>query len=176
MFGVYTWKELQGAQYVSYQSTRQLLLFIMALIVIVAAVNVSSATSMLALERQRDIAIIKTFGAGIKTISRIFVCGGLLTGIVGSIAGVSLGLLLGRYINEIIKALESVLAFTASIVNGDPIRILNSGYYLESIPVIIDWKSIILIWGITIVSSALASYFPARKAAKAHPVEILRKY
>ncbi|MDR2370289.1 MAG: ABC transporter permease, partial [Treponema sp.] len=55
-FSVYTWKELQRSQYSSYEQTRQLLLFIMALIVMVAAVNVSSATSMLVIERQRDIA------------------------------------------------------------------------------------------------------------------------
>ncbi|MCL2130002.1 MAG: ABC transporter permease, partial [Treponema sp.] len=58
-FGVYTWRTLQHSQYSSYESTRQLLLFIMALIVLVAAVNVSSATSMLAIERQRDIAVLK---------------------------------------------------------------------------------------------------------------------
>ncbi|MDR2783999.1 MAG: ABC transporter permease, partial [Treponema sp.] len=58
-YGVYTWKEMQLAQYSSYESTRQILLFIMALIVIIAAVNVSSATSMLSIERQKDIAALK---------------------------------------------------------------------------------------------------------------------
>ncbi|GMO52558.1 MAG: hypothetical protein Ta2G_10570 [Termitinemataceae bacterium] len=50
-FGVYTWKDIQRSQYSSYESTRQLLLLIMALIVLIAAVNVSSATSMLVIER-----------------------------------------------------------------------------------------------------------------------------
>jgi len=62
-YGIYTWKSLQRSQYNSYESTRQILLFIMALIVLVAAVNVSSATSMLAIERQRDIAVLKAGGA-----------------------------------------------------------------------------------------------------------------
>jgi len=67
-YGVYPWKELQQAQYRSFESTRQLLLFIMALIVIVAAVNVSAATSMLVVERRRDIAILKSFGVGASKI------------------------------------------------------------------------------------------------------------
>ncbi|MDR1100108.1 MAG: ABC transporter permease, partial [Treponema sp.] len=86
-YGVYTWKDLQRSQYSSYESTRQLLLFIMALIVIVAAVNVSSATSMLVIERQRDIAVLKAAGAGTKGISGIFLWGSFLTGLTGAVAG-----------------------------------------------------------------------------------------
>ncbi|MDR1025014.1 MAG: ABC transporter permease [Treponema sp.] len=63
-YAVYTWGDLHRAQYRSYESTRQLLIFIMGLIVVVAAVNVSSATSMLVIERQRDIAVLKAAGAG----------------------------------------------------------------------------------------------------------------
>jgi lipoprotein-releasing system permease protein len=175
-YGVYTWKELQRSQYQSYESTRQMLLFIMALIVLVAAVNVSSATSMLALERQRDIAIMKTFGTGVRRVRRIFVAGGFLTGLTGTIVGLAVGLLAGRFINEIITGLEAVSSAIAAVFHSEPIRILNSGYYLERVPIVIDWKEVAAIGIFTVLASILASYFPARKACKIKPVEILRKY
>ncbi|MDR0487303.1 MAG: ABC transporter permease, partial [Treponema sp.] len=94
-YNVYTWKELLRSQYSSYESTRQMLLFIMAIIVIVAAVNVSSATSMLALERQRDIAVLKVSGMPASGVTRIFIWGGFLTGLIGGIIGIVSGLLIG---------------------------------------------------------------------------------
>ncbi len=115
---VYTWKELQRSQYSSYESTRQILIFIMALIVMVAAVNVSSATSMLALERQRDIAVLKAFGTSPKSTSGIFLSASLLTGIFGSIFGISLGLIIGCFINEIIRGLEWFLGTVSAVFGG----------------------------------------------------------
>ncbi|WP_461248238.1 ABC transporter permease, partial [Treponema sp. R6D11] len=103
---IYTWKDLLRSQYSSYESTRQLLLFIMALIVIVAAINVSSSTSMLALERNRDIAILKVSGANVKGVTNIFLWGSFLTGVIGAVLGILLGLLIGVNINPLIRGLE----------------------------------------------------------------------
>ncbi|GAB1481204.1 hypothetical protein MASR2M78_00190 [Treponema sp.] len=105
-YAVYTWKELQHAQFSSYASTRQLLLFIMALVVIVAAINVSSATSMLVVERRRDIAILKSFGVNAQKTSSIFVFGALLSGLVGSLLGLTIGLLLCNTNGLSVQALE----------------------------------------------------------------------
>jgi lipoprotein-releasing system permease protein len=175
-FGVYTWKELQRSQYSSYESTRQLLLFIMALIVIVAAVNVSSAASMLAVERQRDIAVLKAAGASPGDTGRIFLWASFLTGLSGSIAGISLGLLIGVCINPLIRGLEKLLSFFSGLFNGREVKILDPGYYLERIPVIVNGKTVLLIGIITILCSVLASWIPARRAGKTRPIEILRKF
>ncbi|MDR3138283.1 MAG: ABC transporter permease [Treponema sp.] len=175
-YGVYTWKELQRSQYSSYESTRQLLLFIMALIVLVAAVNVSSATSMLVIERQRDIAVLKAFGANPGGTGGIFLWSALLTGLAGSFFGISLGLLIGNFINPIIRGLEAVLGFFSGLFNGGQVKILESGYYLETIPVIIDWLAVFLIALFTILCSVLSSWIPARRAGKLRPLELLRKY
>ncbi|MDR2900393.1 MAG: ABC transporter permease [Treponema sp.] len=172
---VYTWKELQRSQYSSYESTRQILIFIMALIVMVAAVNVSSATSMLALERQRDIAVLKAFGTSPKSTTGIFLSASLLTGIFGSIFGISLGLLIGRFINQIIRGLEWILGAISSIFGGGKVVILDPEYYLEEIPIIIDWKAIIVICFFTILCSVVASWLPSRRAGKISPSELLRK-
>jgi lipoprotein-releasing system permease protein len=176
VYGVYTWKELQRSQYSSYESTRQLLLFIMALIVIVAAVNVSSATSMLALERRQDIAVLKAAGASPGGTSGIFLWGAFLTGLTGAIAGISLGLLIGVFINPLIRSLEKLLGFFSGLFHGGEVRILDPGYYLETIPVIINWASVFLIGLFTVLCSVLASWIPARRAGKIKPMEILRKY
>jgi lipoprotein-releasing system permease protein len=175
-YGIYTWKELQRSQYSSYESTRQLLLFIMALVVIVAAVNVSSATSMLAIERQRDIAVLKAFGTKPRGISRIFIWGAFLTGLTGGIIGIALGLGIGSAINPIIHGLEKALGFFSGLFHGGEVKILDPGYYLENIPLVIDWKAVFIIGIGTIIASMLASWIPARRAGSIPPIELLRKY
>ena len=175
-YGVYTWESLNRSQYSSYESTRQLLLFIMALIVLVAAVNVSFATSMLSIERQRDIAVLKAYGAGPSFTSGVFLWGAFLTGVTGSVIGIAAGLALGFSVNTLIRALETILSFFSSLVRAGPVTILDSSFYLETIPIIVNWQVVALIFIFTVISSVLASWFPARRAGKLKPSEIMRKY
>ncbi|MDR0643715.1 MAG: ABC transporter permease [Treponema sp.] len=175
-YGAYTWKELQQTQYSSYESTRQILIFIMALIVMVAAVNVSSATAMLALERQRDISVLKAGGVSPASICRIFVGGAFLTGIIGAVIGISVGLLVGVSINQIIGAIETILNFFSGIFNENKVKILNPSYYLETVPIVIDWLAVFLIGLFTVLCSMLASWLPSLRAGRLKPLEILRKY
>jgi lipoprotein-releasing system permease protein len=174
-YSVYTWKDLLRSQYSSYESTRQLLLFIMALIVIVAAVNVSSATSMLVLERQRDIAVLKFSGANISGVTEVFLMGSFLTGLFGGILGIALGLLIGVNINFLIRSLEKALSFFSGLFNGGEIKILDPDFYLETIPIIIYFGAVILIGLFAIFCSVLSSWIPAYRAGKLKPMELLRK-
>ena len=175
-FGVYTWRNLLRSQYSSFESARQLLVFIMALIVLVATVNVSSATSMLVIERQKDIAVLKTSGAGPSFTSAVFLWGAFLTGVVGSIFGIAAGLLIGINVNGLIRAMENFLSFISGLFNAGPVTILDAAYYLETIPIIVNVRAIFLIGFFTILASVLASWIPARRAGKLKPIEILRKY
>jgi lipoprotein-releasing system permease protein len=175
-YRVSTWKEILRSQYSSYESTRQLLLFIMALIVAVAAVNVSSATSMLVIERQRDIAVLKAAGASPSFIGGVFLWGSFLTGLTGALAGIAAGLLVGSQINPLIRGLESALSLVSGLFKGGAVRILDPGFYLQTIPVIIDWTAVFLIGFFTILCSILASWIPARRAGKLRPLDLLRKY
>jgi lipoprotein-releasing system permease protein len=147
----------------------------MALIVIVAAINVSSATSMLVLERQRDVAVLKVSGAGVGGITKVFLWGSLLTGLIGGIVGIILGLLIGVNINSIIHSLEKFLSFFSGIFRGGEVKILDPGFYLETIPIIVDWSMVFLIWFFTILCSVLASWLPAIRAGRLKPMELLRK-
>ena len=174
-YNVFTWRELLRSQYTSYETTRQLLLFIMAIIVIVAAINVSSATSMLTLERQRDIAVLKVAGASVSGVTKVFLWGGFLTGFVGSVIGISLGLLIGSNINFLIRSLEKILSFFSLLFNKGEVKILDPGFYLETIPVIINWKDVFLIGIFAILCSVIASWIPAIRAGKLKPMELLRK-
>jgi len=175
-FSAFTWKELQRSQYSSYESTRQLLLFIMALIIIVAAVNVSSSTSMLVIERRRDIAVFKAFGLPPRRAASVFLAGASLAGLAGSVLGVGAGLLIGVSINQIIGALEKCLTFFSSLFHGEKVSILDPGFYLETIPIVIEWKTVFLIAAFAVAASAAASYFPARHAGAQKVTDILRKY
>jgi lipoprotein-releasing system permease protein len=147
----------------------------MALIVIVAAVNVSSATSMLVLERQKDIAILKVSGANVKGVTDIFLLGSFLTGLTGGIIGIILGLLIGININTIIRSLEKVLSFFSELFKGGEVKILDPGFYLETIPIVIDWTMVLTIGLFAILCSILASWIPARRAGRLKPMELLRK-
>ncbi|MDR2159198.1 MAG: ABC transporter permease [Treponema sp.] len=175
-YRVSTWKEMLRSQYSSYESTRQLLLFIMALIVAVAAVNVSSATAMLVIERQRDIAVLKAAGASPSFISGVFLWGSFLTGLTGALAGIAAGLLIGNYINPLVRGLESALSLVSGLFHGGAVRILDPGFYLQTIPIIINRAAVFLIGFFTILCSILASWIPARRAGKLRPLDLLRKY
>lgn len=173
---VYSWKELQATQFQSFESTRQMLIFIMALIVLVAAVNVASATSMLVVERRREIAILKSCGATPGDISALFALGAGITGMLGSAIGIAFGLGIGYTINEIIHGLESILSLLAGLFNGGPVVILNPSYYLERIPIVINWSMVGILFCITVLGSVLAALGSARRAGRLSPVEILQKY
>lgn len=174
-FFAYTWKQVQPLQYSSYEQTRQMLLFIMALIVLIAAVNVSSAISMLVIERRRDIAVLKAFGTGQAGITLIFMTGSLLTALTGGITGAAAGLLFGSHINEVIRALEMFINFWTGLFNKGPVRILDPGFYLETIPIVIQWTTVAGIVIFMIFCALAASAFPAFRAGRSKPVELLRK-
>ena len=173
---VYTWRELHSAQYSSYEMTRQMLLLIMALVVLVAAVNVSSAVSMLVIERQRDIAVLKSIGASAGETRRIFLWCSLLTAAAGAAPGVLAGLAIGCNINGIVRGIEAALSFVSALLRGGEVKILDPGFYLQEIPVIIDWNATAMIAALTVLCSVLSSLACANRAAKSRPLDLLRKF
>ncbi|MDR0908905.1 MAG: FtsX-like permease family protein [Spirochaetaceae bacterium] len=174
-WSLFTWQNIMGNRYSSYESTRQMLLFIMALVVLVAAVNVSSSTSMLVIERRRDIAILKAYGASPGQITAVFLMCSFLTGLLGALIGLALGLFIGINVNSLLHGLEQVLSFFSNLFHGGDVRILDPGFYLETIPVVINWHTVALIGTITVLFSMLAALLPARDAGKLKSLDLLRK-
>ncbi len=189
-WGAYPWPETERNLYESFRTTRYLLLLIMGLTVAVAAVNISSALVTLVTERSQEIAILKGLGAGPRDIGRVFIAGGMILGFSGAVLGTALGTLAAIHINGLIGALERVLGAAAALFHRlawpfldeaaralplTPVRILNPDYYLESIPVTLEYPALAGILAAALFLSWLASLLPARKAAALPPLEILRR-
>jgi lipoprotein-releasing system permease protein len=182
---VATWFQLERSKYMSFKTTKDLLVFIMVLIVLVAAVNISSALVMLVLEKQEEIAILKSMGASPRGIRRLFLVAGFVLGAAGTAAGIAVGLLLAVNINEVLYAIEwlvNAIALAGTWIARPfadlarpSIELLSGDYYLESIPIRIRAQDVLLIAGLTILLSTAAAYFPARRAARLRPLEILQK-
>jgi lipoprotein-releasing system permease protein len=147
----------------------------MALIIIVAVVNVVTSLVMLVFERQREIGILKCSGVSSESIILIFLFAGIIAAVSGIILGLSGGLLVSRYINEIIHGIESVIDFIIA-PSGRSIKLLNENYYLQHIPSDLRWKETLYIGLATLFTSAAASLYPAVKAAGLKPLEVLRKH
>jgi lipoprotein-releasing system permease protein len=184
---VATWREIEYARLSSFRTTKALLLFIMALIVVVACVNVSSSVLMILFERRRDLGILKSVGADPGSLSLSFLLTGFTTGLAGTAAGIAAGLLVAVNINEVIAGLEwtinrvldlaSMIQSTLS-PSAHPFgafTLFNSAYYLKSIPVRIMANEVVAAAVAALLLSAFAAYFPAARAARTRPLEILRK-
>ena len=174
---VYDWRELNRYLLSNLESTRNILLFIMALIILVAVFNVMTSLIMLTLERQREIGILKCTGTSPADITKTFVLAGMMASAVGTLAGLGGGLLVSLFVNEIISGIEAFLNFfsgTGREMAGP--KLLDEGYYLQYIPIHIRWKSTALIGAATFFLSLAASAFPASRAARLKPLDVLRKH
>ena len=180
----YTWQELNQGQYENFSSTKMLLLFIMILIVLVASVNISSCLVMLSMERQKEIAILKSVGVKNSDIRKSFILTGLGIGLAGIVIGIPLGIIISCDINALVHFVEKIINAFAQlfylIKNGNlksfyTIHLMDEAYYLEKIPVEIPGKQIIMYILMTLLLSLLTSLAPAVKAAKEKPIETFRK-
>ena len=173
-FEVRRWSDVNTAQYENYASTKMLLMLIMFLILLIASVNISSALIMVAMERKKEIAILKSIGADSAGIGAAFLITGMLC--------LPLGLVCAVNCNEIIRFMEHavnlILNLWYLISEGSAhasVSFLNPEYYLQTIPVHIPFWKIFFIAGQTLCLSALVSVFPAVRAGKEKPLHILRK-
>ena len=135
------------------------------LIIVVAAFNVISGMIMLVKDKGRDIAILRTMGATKAMVQRIFLMTGATIGIVGTLLGVGLGLLICWQIELIQRGLEKMLGtklFAQEI------------YFLSSLPAIIDPMDVVQVAAMGLGISFLATLYPSRRAARLDPVEALR--
>lgn len=178
---VTSWTDSEGTAYRSFDATRTMLLFIMALVVIVASVNIFSSVLMLQIEKRLEIGILMGLGARPGDISVAFLLSGLVLGGMGTALGMALGLAVAVNINGCIAALQVVLdacvAFAAAVGGKGlgPITLFNSSYYLQEIPIRIGLSETLGIAFGTFLVSAVASYLPARRAGRQKPLDIIRK-
>ncbi|TVR33541.1 MAG: FtsX-like permease family protein [Balneolaceae bacterium] len=130
--------------------------FVIGVMIIVAAFNLIGTVLMMVLERVRDIGILKTIGAKNKAIRKIFLLEGLFVAISGLILGIGISLL-----------------FYWIQINYQIITLSEENYYMSTAPVEPQFFDFVIVSGITIVLCTLASWLPARIAAKTDPVKVL---
>ncbi|MDC7227486.1 MAG: ABC transporter permease [Spirochaetales bacterium] len=172
------WYNMQRSMYESLYTTRVLLVFIMGIIIVVAAVNIASSMIIMVIERRADIAIMKSCGTSGRQIRQAFIYTGMITGLSGAAVGTIAGLLISVNINSIIQFFQTVSDGIGNLSgHQDSFSIISaSAYYLEEIPVDIDPGKILTVAAAAVLLSVFAAVMPARKAEKMMPLEIMRKH
>ncbi len=180
----YSWKELNSSQFENFSSTKVLLIFIMFMIVLVAAVNISSAIVMLVMERRREIAILKSIGGTSRGITVSFLIAGIVCGFCGILMGLPVGLLLSVNANELISFIEKIVnfflriayAFSSGSADGfSQVHLLDPAFYLTTIPISIPFAELFTVCVSVLFLSLIVSVIPAVNAGKEKPLDIFRK-
>jgi lipoprotein-releasing system permease protein len=164
-YGVYTWRDKQGALLAAVQMEKSVLNILLFFIIAVAGFGILGIFSMIVVEKTRDVGILKSLGASSGGIMGIFLGYGLSLGCVGAGTGMALGLLFVHYINEVRAGLEWL---TGQAVFDPAI------YYFYEVPTIVDPFTVSWIMVGAILIAVIASVWPALRAARLHPVEALR--
>ncbi len=159
------WRQQNRTFFSALEVERNVMFMILTLIVLVAALNIISGLIMLVKDKGRDIAILRTMGATSGSILRIFFMTGAAIGIVGTLAGVLLGVIVCMNI-ESIRQFFSWLSGTTLF---DP-----ELYFLSQLPADMDPAETIAVVLMAIGLSFLATLFPAWRASRLDPVEALR--
>ena len=147
------------------QVERNVMFLILTLIVLVAALNIISGLIMLVKDKSSDIAILRTMGATRGAIQRIFLITGAAIGIVGTFAGLGLGIAVAANI-------ETLRAFFSRLTNTNLFP--AEFYFLSRLPSVIDPFEVLTVALIALTLSLLATLYPAWRAANLDPVDALR--
>ncbi|MGI1678117.1 MAG: lipoprotein-releasing ABC transporter permease subunit [Cellvibrionaceae bacterium] len=159
------WTRSQGNIYQAIQMSKKLVGLLLILIIGIAAFNVVSTLIMVTVDKQGDIAILRTLGASTQKIMAIFMVQGTLIGVIGTTLGLLLGVLMASGVQEFVGWFESVIGF----------QFLKSDVYpISFIPEDIRSSDLIMIATIALTLSFFATIFPAWKASRVKPAEALR--
>jgi lipoprotein-releasing system permease protein len=164
-FFVSDWTRKHANFFRSIEITKGILFVILLLIIGVAAFNVVSTLVMVVKEKQADIAILRTIGSTPRSILGIFMVQGAIIGIIGTLGGVLLGILLSANLESLVHGLESLL----NTHFLDP-----SVYFMSDLPARVETSDVLRIAGTAFVLCCLSTLYPAWRAARTQPAEALR--
>jgi lipoprotein-releasing system permease protein len=159
------WTQKNRAYFTALAVERNVMRYIFMFIVALAALNIISGLVMLVKNKGRDIAILRTMGAGQGAILRIFFMAGATIGLAGTFCGLAVGILFCLNIETIQRVVEWVSG--VQVFNADI-------YFLAHVPAKIDWLEVAMVAAWALGSSFLFTLLPAWRASKLDPVEALR--
>ena len=162
---IYTWSDLNKSLFSALKVERNVMFIILSLIVVVAAFNIISGLTILIKNKTKEIAILKTLGLSNRSIKKTFFLTGLIIGFLATVSGIVLGILFSINIEKL--RLFLLLVFNFEIFPSDI-------YFLEQLPSEINFYSILIIFLISLLISAIASYLPALKISKMSTFRALR--
>jgi lipoprotein-releasing system permease protein len=144
---------------------KRMMFIILALIVLVATINIVSTLVVAVADKQADIAILRTLGAAPGSIVQIFMVQGMVMGVIGTLAGVLVGVVTALNVDVIVKKIETALKF----------KFLSPDVYLiPDLPSDLQSSDVISIAIMALVLAFLATIYPSWRAARINPVEALR--
>ncbi|MEE9444542.1 MAG: FtsX-like permease family protein, partial [Cocleimonas sp.] len=164
-YAITNWKTKNTNLFKVIQLQKTMLFLVVILIIGVAAFNLVSTLIMMVTEKQSDIAILRTMGMSPAQVMRIFIVQGSLLGMLGTLLGVFLGVIVASNITDIVNWFEQIL--NVNLLKAEV-------HQLTEIDAEINYTDILLISFIAISLSILATLFPAWQASKVPPAEALR--
>ncbi|MBF8224063.1 MULTISPECIES: lipoprotein-releasing ABC transporter permease subunit [Halomonadaceae] len=159
------WTFSHGNLFQAIQMEKRMIGLLLTVIIAVAAFNIVSTLVMVVTDKHADIAILRTIGATPRSIMGIFIVQGLAIGLIGILIGVVAGVLLALGIADIIGWFEALFG----------IQFLDSGvYFISYLPSRLIWGDVINIVGAALVLTFLSTLYPAWRASRVQPAEVLR--
>jgi lipoprotein-releasing system permease protein len=159
------WSRQNRVWFAAVQTEKRMMFLILALIIAVAAFNLLSSLVMAVKDKQSDIAILRTLGAGPGEIARIFLVQGALIGVVGTLLGVAAGVLVAYNIEVIIPFFEGLFG----------VKFLSPEiYFISVLPSDPQTQDIAIIGVTSLVLSLLATVYPSWRASRLQPAQVLR--
>ncbi len=159
------WSKQNKTWFAAVQTEKKMMMIVMTLIITVAAFNLVSTLVMTVTDKQADIAIMRTLGSSPRSIMKIFMIQGAVIGILGTLAGVALGVIVALNI-------DVVVPFFERLAGG---QILSSDIYqITALPSDMRWPDVFGIGGIAVLMALLATIYPSVAASRVKPAEALR--
>jgi lipoprotein-releasing system permease protein len=159
------WSEDHAAYFHAIRLEKTMMTVILLLIVAVAAFNIVASLVMVVSDKRTDIAILRTLGMSRGGVLGIFVTQGVVIGWFGTAAGVALGLALALNVSVIMPGLERLFGF--QVFDADV-------YYITTIPSEVHTADVVLVAAAALLLTAVATLYPALRAARTQPAEALR--
>jgi lipoprotein-releasing system permease protein len=159
------WTQDHANFFRSIEITKSMMFVILLMLVAVAAFNIVATLVMIVKEKQTDIAIVRTLGAGPANVLLTFAVQGVLIGLAGTLLGAALGTVLADNLQGLVAGLEHLLGT----------QFLDARvYYMSDLPAYVEGVDVLRVCGVAFILCVLATLYPAWRASRTTPAEALR--